>query len=245
MLVFMVKGLFNSLHFPYAQFPCTALAGDQFFDPFWEAVARLEFCGFKVLALTCDGLGANRRLFHLHNPSNRSFLNKVENPYAPERSIYFFINPPHLLKTVRNGWANKRRLWCNSKESLWQHLVELYECNRCGTDGLVLIPKLKYEHIVLTSFSKMRVDLAAQALSSSVVKGLEMLKKDEMSETIKFVDIIDKWFDCLNVSCFSKGKLTQNPFKSPYRSDNDQIKVVEGDIPPIFGWMANECNRKI
>ena len=28
--------------------------------------------------------------------------------------------------------------------------------------GLALVPKLKYEHIHLTSFSKMRVDLATQ-----------------------------------------------------------------------------------
>ena len=29
--------------------------------------------------------------------------------------------------------------------------------------GLALVPKLKYEHIHLTSFSKMRVDLATHA----------------------------------------------------------------------------------
>ena len=28
--------------------------------------------------------------------------------------------------------------------------------------GLSIVPKLKYEHVYLTSFSKMRVDLAAQ-----------------------------------------------------------------------------------
>lgn len=28
--------------------------------------------------------------------------------------------------------------------------------------GLAMVPKLKYEHVNLTSFSKMRVDLAAQ-----------------------------------------------------------------------------------
>ncbi len=28
--------------------------------------------------------------------------------------------------------------------------------------GLSLLPKLKFEHVYLTSFSKMRVDLAAQ-----------------------------------------------------------------------------------
>ena len=33
--------------------------------------------------------------------------------------------------------------------------------------GLSLVLKLKYEHIHLTSFSRMRVDLAAQVLSNS------------------------------------------------------------------------------
>ena len=48
MLTFMVRGLFTSLRFPYAQFPCTKLTGDLLFDPFWEAIYRLERCGFKV-----------------------------------------------------------------------------------------------------------------------------------------------------------------------------------------------------
>ena len=65
MLVIMVKGLFSSLEFPYAQFPCVSVSGDQLF---WECVCQLERCGFMVLGLTCDGLSANRRLFKLHKP---------------------------------------------------------------------------------------------------------------------------------------------------------------------------------
>ncbi len=34
--------------------------------------------------------------------------------------------------------------------------------------GLTLAPKLKREHVYLTSFSKMRVDLATQVTSSSL-----------------------------------------------------------------------------
>ena len=49
MLVLMVRGLFTHMQFPYAQFPCTALSGDMMFDPFWEAVCRLERCDFKVI----------------------------------------------------------------------------------------------------------------------------------------------------------------------------------------------------
>ena len=48
MVVFMVRGLFNKLQFPYAQFPCGQLTGDQLYYLFWEAVGRIENCGLKV-----------------------------------------------------------------------------------------------------------------------------------------------------------------------------------------------------
>ena len=47
-LVFMVRGLFTKLQFAYAQFPCSSLAGEKLFKPFWDAVCRLETCGLKV-----------------------------------------------------------------------------------------------------------------------------------------------------------------------------------------------------
>ena len=51
MLVLLVKGLFHKLEFPYCQFPCTALSGDEIYDLLWEAVGRLELCGFNVMGL--------------------------------------------------------------------------------------------------------------------------------------------------------------------------------------------------
>ena len=112
MLVLMVRGLFTSLKFAYVQIPCISVSGHQMFHPFWNAVCRLERCGFKVLALTCDGLAANRRLFQLHG-AQKDLTYKVLNPYASDdRFIFFFSDPPHLIKTTRNGWVNKcRHLW--------------------------------------------------------------------------------------------------------------------------------------
>ena len=45
MVMFMVRGLFSRLEFPYIHFPCCNVTGDLLFDPFWEAVYRM---GFKV-----------------------------------------------------------------------------------------------------------------------------------------------------------------------------------------------------
>lgn len=48
MLVFMVDGLCTSLQFPYAQFACGGLTGDQMYTPVTEAIYRLERLGLKV-----------------------------------------------------------------------------------------------------------------------------------------------------------------------------------------------------
>jgi len=48
--------------------------------------------------------------------------------------------------------------------------MKLYESNRSDS-GLTLIPKLKFEHLHLTNFSKMRVDLAAQVNTMFMVNG--------------------------------------------------------------------------
>ena len=94
MFVIMVRGLLSKLCFPYAQFAATTLSGDMLFDPIWEAVSRLEKCGFKVLTITADGAS-----------SNRSFLRFMV-CLAPlgtglsililQRSATFILFPTHL-----------------------------------------------------------------------------------------------------------------------------------------------------
>ena len=87
--------------------------GDLLFQPFWEAVQRLELCGFRVMATTFDGASVNRRLLRIHGLGSKEIIHKVINPYAAEqRYLYFFSDPPHLMKTVRNCWASPHRhLW--------------------------------------------------------------------------------------------------------------------------------------
>eukprot|EP00731_Ephydatia_muelleri_P000111 Em0001g111a len=206
-LVLMVRGLFTALKFPYAQFPCTDLSGDKFFPLVWNAVSCLENLGFTVVALCCDGLSANRKFFRLQDAGSEAPVHRVVNPYAHDSEkccIFFLSDPPHLMKTVRNCWSNpKRRLWCNGMPISWDHLKELYTKNRAQADdtGLALIPKLKFEHIHLTSYSKMRVDLAAQViLSNSVAKGLLLFVGDKASQTARFAEMFDRFFDYLNSS---------------------------------------------
>ena len=43
----------------------------------------------------------------------------------------------------------------------WRYVRDLYDMT-LKSEGLTCLPKLRFEHVNLTAFSKMRVDLAAQ-----------------------------------------------------------------------------------
>lgn len=58
----------------------------------------------------------------------------------------------------------------NGQDISWQQLIKLYErhCTmKHSAPGLSILCRLKYEHLHLTSYSKMRVDLAAQVSYNS------------------------------------------------------------------------------
>lgn len=254
MLVFMVKGLFNNVSLPYAQFPVCSVKGGDIFPLLWKAIGRLERIGYVVLGITCDGCSSNRRLFTLHRkrgtPTNE-LVYKTTNIFSnDQKDIFFFVDPPHLLKTIRNCFANPiRHLWCNGSEIRWKYILDLYLRNTgqiTETPGLSLVPKIKYEHVHLTSFSKMRVDLAAEVMSETVSKALRLTGGEGAAGTALFIEMVDKMFDCLNVSTLSKGKLKRKPFVQPYRSSNDfRLKFLREELLPYFqNWERSAQSRE-
>ena len=52
-------------------------------------------------------------------------------------------------------------------------------------------------------------------------KALTLVGGEETTETARFVGVMDKFFDALNVSNFSNGKKNRKPFQDPYRSEKD------------------------
>ena len=80
-----------------------------------------------MLAATCDGASVNRRLVKLHD-LKASLIFKVPNLCASDkRDLFFFSDPPHLMKTTRNCWASKARsLWvCVISTVILSHLLLL------------------------------------------------------------------------------------------------------------------------
>ena len=97
MFVFMVRGIFSRLEFPYAQFPCASNSGDVIFPLVWECVKRLEACNLKVITLTAS----NRKFFRMHKKAVKEsddIVYKTINVYSPEkRPLYFLSLTYHIL----------------------------------------------------------------------------------------------------------------------------------------------------
>ena len=110
MLVFMIRGLFTSLKYPYIQFPAASTKGADIFPLIRQAIKHLTRLGLCVISITCDGASDNRRMFYMHDPSS-DLCYKTLNIYRDDfKEIFFISDPPHLVKTIRNCFV-QGKLW--------------------------------------------------------------------------------------------------------------------------------------
>ena len=240
-LAFIVRGVSTNLKFCIAYFATKGATALQLFTLFWEAVFILECsCNLWVVAATADGASTNRRMFQMHKMFSSTKLApgevvyKTPNLYAEDRFIYFFSDPPHLMKTARNCLYNSgdgkrsRMMWNNGKFVTWQHITEFYYGDK--NQEMNLLPKITKDHIKVTSYGAMKVKLATQILSDTTSKILTEFGTDAMTETAKLCGYMDKFFDCLNVRSRTESRNKRKPFLAPYVDVNDQR----------FDWLKND-----
>ena len=226
-----MRGVCTELKFCLAHFATTGVTAAQLMPLFWEAVCILETtCNIWVIAATSDGASPNRRFYRLHKPldgdADADVCYRTINLYAPHRFVYFFSDAPHLVKTTRNCLLHSgsgsctRYMWNNGHYILWQHIAQIFYQD--ADRGLKLLPKLTYEHINLNSYAVMRVNLAAQVLSASVAAVLKEFGPPEAVATAKLCEMMDTFFDCLNVRSTTEHQKKRKPFLAPYICENDE-----------------------
>ena len=109
------------------------------------------------------------------------------------RLIYFFSDVLHLMKAVRN---------C------------LFHSGSGRFGKLKLVNKITSDHINLTSYSVMRINLAAQVLSEKVGNVLNNFGPEETARTGKCCLMMDKFFDYLSVRNTKEHITKGRPFKT-------------------------------
>ena len=212
-LAFLVRGLCTDVKHIIAYFFTGNVTSFQLMPLFWRTVAVLEVSpNLRVCAAVNDGASPNRKFFRLHvqlaKDVDCDVVYKVKNIFAPSQYIFFFPDSPHLMKTARNclyssGFGSHSRLmWNNGQYLVFQHIADLFHSDQ--RFALHALPKLTLDHIALTSYSKMKVKLAVQALSKSVAIALRETEKDDVLGTAEFCDMMNGFFDCtkrIHLSC--------------------------------------------
>ena len=140
-LAFLVRGLCTDLKHIIAYFFTGNVTSFQLMPLFWRAVAVLEVSlNLRVCAAVNDGASPNRKFFRLHvqlaKDVDCDVVYKVENIFAPSRSIFFFPDSPHFMKTARNclyssGFGSHSRLmWNNGQYLVFQHIADLFHSDQ-------------------------------------------------------------------------------------------------------------------
>ena len=168
-LVFMIVGLASDLKQTIGYFGTRGATADILYPLIWKAIGYLEvYVRLKVILMVSDKASPNQRFYRIHKNDKDPAVYRAIDIFAPgeHRYVFLFSDAPHLLKTIRNNLANSgsglktRYLWNNEKHLLWSHIVKCYLQDSHGK--LRKLPKITRDHIYLNSYSKMRVNLAAQ-----------------------------------------------------------------------------------
>ncbi|CAB3982872.1 Transposable element P transposase [Paramuricea clavata] len=236
-LAFLVRGMCSDFRHVIAYYFTENVTSYQLMSIFWKVVGALELLlKLPVCATVNDGASPNCKFFDLPvdlRPTNFQLVrdlncdvvHKVPNLIAVQRFIFFFADSCHLIKTARNCLYNSgsgscsRLMWNNGNYLMFKHIADLFYSYQ--EFALHTLPKLSLDHIVLTSYSKMKVKLATQVLSKSVAIALEESENDEVLGTAKFCWMINDFFDCTNVRSLTKHekKETHSSNHTTYQDD--------------------------
>ena len=232
-LVFMAVSVNSHWKVPCGYFLVNGLTGIEKANLTKDCLAKLHEVGVKVVSFTCDGPTTHQAMLKLLGArlSADNMQAYFPHPCDSNAKVYIFLDACHMIKLVRNTWSDWKVLKDKDGNTIdWKFMYELHKLQE--SEGLRLANKLRSAHIDWKP-QKMKVNLAAQTLSSSVADALEYCegKLHEMPQfkgcgpTVKFIRCFDRLFDVLN----SRNPKANN-FKAPIRKTNyDFVKKFLND----------------
>ena len=91
----------------------------------------------------------------------------------------------------------------------------------------------------------MTVNYAVQTLSKTISVALSTFETPESIATAEYCEIIDSFFDCLNLRSLTEGRIKIKPFLEPYVSQNDErfTSLIENFLEYFNTWKESIDTR--
>ena len=223
-LVYMAVSVNSNWKIPCGYFLVDGLTGEQKAHLTKDCLRNLHEVEVKVVSFTCDGPATHQAMLKLLGArlSADNLQAYFPHPCDANEKVYIFLDACHMIKLVRNTWSEWKVLKDGDGNTIeWKFIEELHKLQE--EEGLRLANKLRSAHVHWKP-QKMKVNLAAQILSSSVADALEYCEGKGMPQfqgcgaTVKFIRKFDRLFDVLN----SRNPRAKN-YKAPIRKTNYQF----------------------
>lgn len=148
-LVLMVVAVNDNFKLPFGYFFINKISGTEKANIVKEALRQLAVCeNCKILSLTCDGPQVNFKMMYelgcsITDPNE--IKNYFIHPVTDER-VYVIFDICHMLKLVRNNWANSKIfIDPQGNELKWEYIELLHKIQ--SNEGLYLGNKIRQKHI--------------------------------------------------------------------------------------------------
>lgn len=181
----------------------------------------------KIACITFDGIASNLNMAKILG-ANLSTIPFTPYFYYRGKKYYLILDACHLLKLIRNTFAEYKTFQHHNDIIKYEHVENL--CELQHEVGLHLANKITKKHINYINH-KMRVRLAAQLLSNSVAISLEFCREqlklplfENCQPTAEFIKNINNIFDI-----FNSRNLLSHSFKKPLSSNNFEEFIAECD----------------
>lgn len=199
-LVFLVSGLNEEFKIPVSYFLTNGLIAEERVALLNEILIRLNEIETEVVSITFDGLPANLAMCKIMGANFENGEAYIHDPTNEKRRIFIILDPPHMLKLVRNCLGTKNLIDEDGGLISWKYIELLYETQKNLPYNLG--NKLSKEHMDWQN-RKMSVKLAGETISNSVADSLEfmMIECDSFKGaglTIKFIRNTNDVFDVMN-----------------------------------------------
>lgn len=253
-LVFMVRGLIGKWKQPLGYFLLRdTTTADKLQPLLEECLQKVKAIGLQPKVVVCDQDSSNVQLY-----SNLGVTE--DDPFFVHEGveIYCMHDPSHLLLNTRSNlekYVFEVKEEDGSKKHIrWAHICDYYEHIsqlQSFSFGSQQLTRGHFEP-VLTGFSKMKVDQAAEVFSYSVAAGISLYSAlgelpAEADYTANFVEIIDGLLDSCNSRYLKDTKMLRRPISenSAHKSFFDlclsvlQSLTVLGAKNVLFveGWL--------
>lgn len=248
LLCFVISGIRKRFKFPVGYYFVNSLTGEELWHLTMEVIKEMEDIGFKIFRIVADNARTNAYLFKKLSGDPQQGVVAVH-PLDNTREIFCCNDYCHVIKCIRNLWLTRDFLIEGNLVS-FSYLKSLYRIQKESL--LKPVRYLSLKHVNPNTFERQKVVWAVSIFRPEVTAALRLLRDlgyeefKGVDETIRFMEIIHKWW-CLNdVSNTVQGIHQRDPNRLAYYDVDDPRFdwLINFFIPYLRKWKANVIDKK-